>query len=709
MLVTSCLKIFLYRKSPHFFHYFCFVISQKSIQDVIAHARVEEVVGDFVKLRRSGSNMKGLCPFHDEKTPSFMVSPSKNIYKCFGCQKGGNSIQFLMEVEKMSFVEAIRALAERYNIVLEETDSGNDNYAEEKKHKDSLAIVNQFAEKYFLDKLLNDEEGKTVGLSYFRERGYREATINKFGLGYATKARTDLKNEAEKAQYNGEFLRELGLVTERGNDFFNGRVMFTIHNLSGKPIAFAGRILETNKKAPKYINSPESTLYNKSKTLYGMYQAKNALRKENNCILVEGYTDVISLHQNGIENVVASSGTALTQGQLRLIKRFTDNLTILYDGDNAGIKAAMRGMDLALEQDLNARIALLPDGQDPDSYVKEVGHDEFKKYVDENAKDFILFKLDLYLEEAKDDPIKKSAIIREIVESIAKIQDRIKRSTYIQQASRHLGTHEDILHKEANKIIRRTIQRNEFAKERDKKMQENKSSAFDDGSSGPNPNGQPAGPIDSPWPEDKYDYEQQETEQYYEKKEGTARKQRQFETGDAYQEKDLVRIIITNGSDIIQDPEGNVTVAEYIYSSIVDVIEYFDNKTYKEIILDAIDRLEKGESITTDYFSNHQDPIKQKIAIDLMSSPHTYAAWDDKGVHLVNQPFPEKNYLDDSFQAIARFKYRKAKRILETLETKIKIASEEDDQERLKQLLLAYKQLQAEKIRIAEHRGIVIG
>ena len=685
------------------------MISQKSIQDVIANARVEEVVGDFVKLRRSGSSLKGLCPFHDEKTPSFIVSPAKNIYKCFGCQKGGNSIQFLMEVEKMSFVEAIRSLAERYNIVLEETDGGNENYAEEKKHKDSLAIVNQFAEKYFKDILLNHQEGKTVGLSYFRERGYRETIINKFGLGYALKSRTDFKEAAEKAQYNADFIRELGLVSEKGYDFFNGRVMFTIHSLSGKPIAFAGRILGTNKKAPKYINSPESPLYNKSKTLYGMYQAKNALRKENNCILVEGYTDVISLHQNGIENVVASSGTALTSGQLRIIKRFTDNLTILYDGDSAGIKAAMRGMDLALEYDLNARIALLPDGQDPDSYVKKVGHDEFKKYVSENAKDFIQFKLDLHLEEAQDDPIKKSAIIREIIESIAKIKDTIKRSTYIQQASRQLGTHEDILNKEANKIIRRNIQRNEFTKEREKRMQENKAPVFDDGSSGPSPEGQPAGPIDSPWPDDQYQYEQQESDQYYERKASPARKQREFDTGDTYQEKDLARIIITNGSDIIKDPEGNVTVAEYIYSNIVDVIEYFDNKTYKEIILEAIDRLEKGESIASTYFANHPDPIKQKIAIDLMSSPHTYAAWDDKGVHLVNQPFPEKNYIDDSFQAIARFKYRKAKRILETLEVKIKTAAANDDQERLKQLLLAYKQLQAEKIRIAEHRGIVIG
>ncbi len=695
------------------------MISQKSIQDVIANARVEEVVGDYVKLKRSGRNMKGLCPFHDEKTPSFTVSPDKNIYKCFGCQKGGNSIQFLMELEKMSFVESIRALAERYNIVLEETESSNENYAEEKQHRESLAIVNQYAEEYFRDKLLNDPEGKSIGLSYFRERGYREATINKFGLGYALKARTDLKNTAKKAQYNPDFLRELGLVTERGNDFFNGRVMFTIHNVSGKPIAFAGRILETNKKAPKYINSPESILYNKSKTLYGMYQAKNALRKEDNCILVEGYTDVISLHQNGIENAVASSGTALTPGQLRLIKRFTDNLTILYDGDSAGIKAAMRGMDLALEQDLNARIALLPDGKDPDNFVKEVGYEGFKKYLSENAKDFILFKLDLYLDEAKDDPIKKSAIIREIVESIAKIQDRIKRSTYIQQASRHLGTHEDILHKEANKIIRKNIQRKEFTKERENRN--NKSQSGPQSQSGPlpsnapiseadfGPGASPSGPIDSPFPDEQFNYEQQETQNYYDKQDGPAPKQKNFDVGDAYQEKDLVRIIITNGSDIIKDPDGNVTVAEYIYSSIVDVIEYFDNKVYKEIILEAIERQEQGKSIGSDYFANHSDPVKQKIAIDLMSSPHSYAAWDDKGVHLVNQPFPEKNFLDDSFQAIARFKYRKAKRILNTLEGRIKEAAKNNDEEKLKQLLQAYKQLQAEKIRIAEHRGIVIG
>ncbi|MCL4161736.1 UNVERIFIED_CONTAM: hypothetical protein GTU68_032287, partial [Idotea baltica] len=429
-------------------------ISQKSIQDVLSNAHIEEVVGEFVNLKRSGSNRKGLCPFHDEKTPSFMVSPAKGIYKCFGCSKGGNSIQFLMELEKMSFVESVRYLAKKFNIELEETEGDNENYEEEKKHRDSLTIVNQYAEEYFSKQLTEEQEGKSIGLSYFRERGYREATIKKFGLGYAPKDRKSFLKEAESKQYNHEYLRELGLITAKGNDFFNGRVMFTIHNLTGKPIAFAGRILETNKKAPKYLNSPESSLYNKRKTLYGMHQAKNAIRKEQNCILVEGYTDVISLHQNGVENVVASSGTALTSEQLKLIKRFSPNLTILYDGDSAGIKAAMRGMDIALEEDLNARIALLPEKDDPDSFIKRVGHDKFKEYIAENSKDFILFKLDLYLEDAKDDPIKKSAIIREIVESIAKIRDRIKRSTYIQQASRLLGTHEDILNKETNKIIR---------------------------------------------------------------------------------------------------------------------------------------------------------------------------------------------------------------------------------------------------------------
>ncbi len=675
---------------------------------MIAAARVEEVVGDFVTLKRAGSGMKGLCPFHDEKTASFNVSPAKNIYKCFGCGKGGNSIQFLMEVEKMSFVEAIRSLASRYGIELEESTDNNEDYEEEKKHKESLAIVNQFAEKYFSDKLKEHPEGKSIGLSYFRERGYRESIIEKFGLGYALKDRSDLKQQATLSQYNLEYLQELGLITQKGNDFFNGRVMFTIHNLSGKPIAFAGRILETNKKAPKYLNSPESVLYNKSKTLYGMFQAKTALRKENNCILVEGYTDVISLHQNGIENVVASSGTALTKEQLLLIKRFTDNLTILYDGDSAGIKAAMRGMDLALEQDLNARIALLPNGDDPDSYVKKVGHEKFNQYISENAKDFILFKLDLYLEDAKDDPIKKSAIIKEIVESIAKISDTIKRSAYIQKASSLLGTREEILNNAANKIIREKIRRQKKTREREQRQKENKNFnavGFPHSDSDISNDA----PIDAPWPAEQTLYEAGEEEKYYQSKESTSKKQAALETGDVYQEKDLVRIVITNGSDIIKDPEGNVTVAEYIYSNIVDVIEYFDNEIYKEIILEAIDRVEKGESIASSYFSNHPDSSKQKIAIDLMSSPHSYAAWDEKGVHLVNQPFPEKNYLDDSFQAIARFKYRKAKRIMESLEVKIREASENDDQEKLKQLLLAYKQLQAEKIRIAEHRGIVIG
>lgn len=667
------------------------MISQKSIQEVLTIAQVEEVVGEFVNLKRRGVNRIGLCPFHNEKTPSFTVSPAKNIYKCFGCGKGGNPAQFLMEAEKMTFVESIRYLANKYNITLEETGESNEEYLQEKQHLESLFIVNEFAEKYYQEQLLEEKEGRDIGLSYFRERGYREVTIKKFGLGYSPKKRDSFTEKAALAQYKSEYLREVGLTTEKGMDFFNGRVMFSIHNLSGKAIAFAGRILKANKKAPKYINSPESVIYNKRKVLYGMYQAKTAIRKEDSCILVEGYTDVISLSQNGIENVVASSGTALTKDQLRLIKRFTDNLIILYDGDKAGIKAAMRGMDLALEVDLNTKIALLPESEDPDSFVKRVGFEESKKYIYENAKDFILFKLDMSLEGVQDDPIKKSAIIREIVETIAKIRDAIKRSTYIQQCSNLLSIDERILVKETNKVIRENIRREKKTKERDAIREKIKQ------------------PVDPEFPEQHEAYQQSDEENYYEQRDKVSKRQPDLDTKDVYQEKDLVRIIISHGSNIIKDEEGDQTVAEYIFSNIAEVIEYFDNETYKEIITQAVARIENKENISPSYFTTHPDEKIQRIAIDLLSTPHHYASWESRKVYLQTQKKPEDNYSSDAFQSIIRFKYRKVKRIMEKLQIRIDKASKENNQEEVKHLLIAFQKLLEEKSKMADHRGIVIG
>ncbi len=655
------------------------MIAQKSIQDVLYAARIEEVIGEYVNLKRRGVNRIGLCPFHDEKTPSFIVSPTKNIYKCFGCGKAGNASQFLMEYEKMNFVEAIRTLAAKYNIQLEETNQNPEEYLEERKHIDSLYLVNDFAYEYFQKQLLETDEGRNIGLSYFKERGYLEATIKKFGLGYAPKSRTHFYENALDAKYKEEYLRELGLISESKKDFFNGRVMFSIQNLSGKNIAFAGRILGSNPKAPKYINSPESAVYNKRKILYGLYQAKTAIRKSDYCILVEGYTDVISMSQQGVENVVASSGTALTTGQLNLIKRFTDNLTILYDGDKAGIKAALRGMDLALEVDLNPKIALLPNDHDPDSYIKEVGHDAFLEYLDQNSKDFILFKIDLQMEEAINDPIKKSNLIREVVESISKIRDRIKRSTYIQQSSLLLGIDERIIIKETNSIIRNNLKKKRREKER-AQLEET-------------------------------GYRGSEEDFINEKPDQSLHNQveKKIEAVDAYQERDLARIIIAHGNETIKDEDGNMSVAEYIYGNIVDVIEYFDNKIYQQMIIEGFQESQRGNYKGAEYFTNHTDEKLRDAAIELVATPYVYAKWDEKGIFLQTQKRPEENFSDDSFQAIIRFKFRKIKRIMASMKQKIDSISQNGDPDELRHYLKAYRKLQEEKLSMADQLGIIVG
>jgi DNA primase len=435
-----------------------FMISQKSIEDIIQTAKIEEVIDEFVNLKRRGVNMIGLCPFHDEKTPSFTVSPSKNIYKCFGCGKAGGPITFLRDHEGYSFQEALRYLAKKYNIEIEER-----TYSPEEKQtietRDSYYLVNEFAKDFYQKQLFETDEGKSIGLSYFKKRGFREATIRKFNLGYAGSVRDGLTQAATMAQYNNEHLEALGLTNKYGKDFFWSRVMFTIHNLSGKVIAFAGRTLSSDKKVPKYVNSPETEIYNKRKTLFGLYHAKQAIRKYDECLLVEGYTDVISLHQSGIENVVASSGTSLTEDQVRLIKRYTPNIKVLYDGDPAGIKAALRGLDIIIAQDMNVRLVLLPDGEDPDSYLKSAGSTIFKEYLEDKAKDFVLFKAELLTKEAEGDPIKKASMIKDIVASIALVQDPLKRSVYVQHCSQLLQIGEPVLTNEVNKSIRGNLKK----------------------------------------------------------------------------------------------------------------------------------------------------------------------------------------------------------------------------------------------------------
>ncbi|HVT86146.1 MAG TPA: DNA primase [Chitinophagaceae bacterium] len=438
------------------------MISQNTIQQILGRLDIIDVIGGFVKLKKRGTNYLGLCPFHNEKTPSFTVSPTKEIYKCFGCGRSGNAISFLMEHEKYSYVDALRWLANKYGIEIEETFT-SDEERQQLQAADSLYIINSFAQQFFSKILFETEEGKDIGLSYLKERGFREEIIKKFQLGYSPEQKDAFTKEALAKQFSQELLLKTGLVVLRNDqlaDNYRGRVIFPVHNHSGKVLGFGARILKSNDKAPKYINTPENEIYVKSKILYGSYFARQAIDKADECLLVEGYTDVISLHQAGIENVVASGGTSLTQDQLRLIKKYSNNLTIIYDGDPAGVKAALRGLDMALEEGLNVKLVLIPDNEDPDSYVNKVGASTFKEFIQKNKKDFILFQLEVALKDAGKDSNKKAEVVNQIAETISKInkaEDFTKQQDYIRHCSEILKIDESGLHALVNKFIRNRV------------------------------------------------------------------------------------------------------------------------------------------------------------------------------------------------------------------------------------------------------------
>lgn len=442
------------------------MISRQTIQQILSRIDIVEIIGGFVRLKKRGVNYLGQCPFHNEKTPSFTVSPTKEIYKCFGCGKSGNTISFLMEHEKYSYAEALKWLANKYNVEVEETEVSPEQKIKQQS-ADSLYIINAFAQKYFSDNLFNSEEGRDIALSYLKERGFREDIIQKFQLGYGLQDRDAFARTAIQAQYNPELLQKSGLVVIRDDrtvDNYRGRIIFPVHNPSGKILGFGARIIAKNDKAPKYINTPENEIYIKSRILYGAYFARQAIDKNDECLLVEGYTDVISLHQAGIENVVASGGTSLTPDQLRLIKKYTNNLTIIYDGDAAGVKAAMRGLDLALEEGLNVQLVLIPGNEDPDSYVNTLGVTKFREFISNNKKDFILFQLEVLLKEAGNDNTKKSAAVNTIAETIGRInkaEDFARRQEYIRQSAQLLRIDESGLINLVNKYLRERISRQE--------------------------------------------------------------------------------------------------------------------------------------------------------------------------------------------------------------------------------------------------------
>lgn len=563
-------------------------IPSHTIDEIMNTARVEEVIGDYVQLKKSGSNYKGLSPFTEEKTPSFMVSPAKQIFKCFSTGKGGTVVSFLMEMEQFSYPEALRWLAERYNIQLPEEKPLTPEEQEEITERESLQIINDYARDFFVDTIHNSDEGKTIGLSYFKERGFRQDIIEKFQLGYCPRKEKSFTKTALEKGYKQEYLEQLGLTKvkdDRSFDFFSGRVMFPIHSVSGKVLGFGGRTLQTEKKVAKYFNSPESILYNKSKILYGIYFAKTEIIKQDNCYLVEGYTDVISLAQSGVENVVASSGTSLTKEQIKLVQRYTNNITVLYDGDAAGIKASFRGIDLILEAGMNVKVLLFPDGDDPDSYAKKVGSDELQKYIEEHEQDFVGFKTEVLLESTGDDPVKRANLIKEIVTSIALIPDSITRSVYVKQTAEQFDMAEQTLVNELNGIRR--------------KLQNEKQGIR-----------QPEVEFES-LPETKKPQEQKEGRRTF------------FE-----QEQDLIRILILYGSRALEiEKTTNDSEEDIIETSVAELIVFelqrddlnFDNELFKKIFNRCVEGMEGNILYEPTNFLRLEDQEIVKFVSNLMS------------------------------------------------------------------------------------------
>lgn len=647
------------------------LILPKSIQEVNDAAKIEEVVGDFVNLKRRGANYTGLCPFHNEKSPSFNVNPARNIFKCFGCGKAGDPITFVMEHEQLSYPEAVKYLARKYRIELEETVS-SDQQRQEQQAIDSLYLVNQFAQEYFQSQLFDTDKGRNIGLSYFKQRGFREETIQKFGLGFAQNDMDALLRAGKLRGYNAELLKKLGLVTQYERDFFRDRVMFSIHNLTGKTIAFAGRIMAKDPKQPKYINSPETEIYYKSKVLYGIFFAKKAIRQFDECLLVEGYTDVISLHQAGIENVVASSGTALTPDQIRLIKRFTNNIKIIYDGDAAGIKAALRGLDLALAEDMNVRLVLLPDGEDPDSYIQKVGSDAFLAYLKDKGKDIVQFETELLLKEAGDDPTRRASVLGQIANTISKIKNPLRRDEYVKVTRQVLGVDEGRMIFEVNKLLRRDLE---------------KFQALDGVS----------------LPEKDASYASEELR-------NTAAQvmpEPELSVGDEFQEKDIARILISAGGAWF-DQKHNTTVAQYVWINIEDVIDYFDSSLYKRVVVDVIQRVNQGEDISVPYFINHSDPEVRQLAATVLTSPYEFSEnWEKKHEVFLNQRKPEENFNKDAELAVKRLKLRKLGRIIAENHAKMK-AIDPQDTDRLFSLIKLDQKLKVMRNQLAGELGTVV-
>lgn len=673
------------------------MIKKEDIDRIFETARIEEVVGDYVTLKKRGVNLIGLCPFHDEKTPSFYVSPVKGICKCFGCGKGGNAVNFLMEKEAMTYPDALRYLAKKYNIEIEEQEQSPEQ-VQLQGERESLYVASSYAQKHFSENLYNTDEGKSVGLGYFKERGFREDIIQKFQLGYSINHRTAFTDIAIATGYKAEYLVKSGLTIEYRNepqhpvvkdengiegeevkpqaqselryvDRFFGRVMFPIHNISGRVIGFGGRTLRTDtKKIAKYINSPETDIYHKSNVLYGLYFSKGAIHKQDNCLLVEGYTDVISMHQAGIENVVASSGTSLTVDQIKLIRRITNNITILYDGDSAGIKASFRGIDLILEEGMNVKVLLFPDGEDPDSYSKRVSSEELKQFITNNSKDFISFKTDLLMKDVQNDPIKKAGLIKEIVESIALIPEAIYRSVYVKECSRIMGMEEQILLNELNKI-------------RSKRYSEKRN--------------------------------QPQTNNVAAEEEVIVEEKKLVNELDASpQEYDIIRLMITYGDKLVtiqnEDEEGKMVdvelkAAELIIHELLHDNIILENLLYNSIFNEFVTTLHNEERVLDQkYFILHENSAISSLSVDILSFPHSISDWESQDIYITK----EEDILKRSiYNAIYALKSIKVDIMKNDIRKKIQ---ETSSYEEVLELLTILRQIENARVLINKPLGRII-
>ena len=652
------------------------MIPRETINQIIETARIEDVVSEFVTLRKRGSNLIGVCPFHKEKTPSFNVNPARNIFKCFGCGKAGDSVRFIMEHEHYSFQEALRYLAKKYGIKIEEREQTPEELAAQNE-RERMFNVNSFAQNYFSNIMMTSDEGQSVGLAYFHERGFRDAIINRFQLGYCPNSGSAFTEYAIQHGYDKDLLIKVGLTGSYENrlyDRYQGRVIFPIHNLTGKVIGFGGRILTSEKTKAKYVNSPESEIYNKSQTLYGIFFARNEISRLDNCILVEGYADVLSMHQAGIENVVASSGTSLTTEQIRMISRYTKNITMLYDGDAAGIHAALRGTNMILEEGMNVRIVVLPPEDDPDTFVQNNPIEYVTKYLTDNAKDFIGFKTNLLLKDAKNDPIKRATVIKDIVETIAVIPDPIYRATYIKECSRTLEMPEQTLTNEVNKILRAKY---------------HKQLGLDS--------------AQTSYPS----YESHETSPSY---------QPQQQPEDTtpigfFQEQELVKLLLAHGSETLEiegkddddnDIVYNVTIASLIIDDLKNDGLLFRDPTHKKIF-DAFDRgLDTGNLPTAQDFTSSEDQDVAVLAANLLSTQYKLDDWQRHRIVVKTEDDVMKKTV---LTSILRFKDMVIEDRRSALVKELQTCTDLDDQ-----LILLQKKKKLDDIRTRINRdlGIVI-